>query len=214
MKKNNLKICGFTLAEVLITLGMIGIVAEMTIPTLMNNVQDQAYKIAYKKAYSVMTQALASANSDYSIQPRTVWCNAPESLSNWTAFKSKFNIIKECNDTSFNDCWAVGENAHAAAYPPGVPGPEPQTGTQISFFVDNSGMQWAYHPCYFYLVDTNGLKKPNKYGKDRFRFTFAHDLSNPQSNGLQDRIWVPGDYSTDPNWCVSGNCYYTSWILN
>ena len=40
----------FTLAEVLITLGIIGIVAEMTIPTLMNNVQDQAFKAAWKKS--------------------------------------------------------------------------------------------------------------------------------------------------------------------
>ena len=41
IKKN-----AFTLAEVLITLGIIGIVAAITIPTLINNVQDAQYKTA------------------------------------------------------------------------------------------------------------------------------------------------------------------------
>lgn len=47
----------FTLAEVIITLGIIGITAEITIPTLMQNVKDKNYKIAYKQAYSVASQA-------------------------------------------------------------------------------------------------------------------------------------------------------------
>lgn len=39
----------FTLAEVLITLGIIGVVAAMTIPTLMNKTNDAELKSAYKK---------------------------------------------------------------------------------------------------------------------------------------------------------------------
>ena len=39
----------FTLSEVLITLMIIGVVAAMTIPTLMQTFQDYFYKIAYKK---------------------------------------------------------------------------------------------------------------------------------------------------------------------
>ena len=44
---------GFTLAEVLITLGIIGVVAAMTMPTLMNSTQGAQYKTAYKKALSL-----------------------------------------------------------------------------------------------------------------------------------------------------------------
>ncbi|MBQ3642196.1 type II secretion system protein [bacterium] len=50
---------GFTLAEVLITLVIIGVIAAMTVPTLMNNTQGQEYKAAYKKAISTLNQALA-----------------------------------------------------------------------------------------------------------------------------------------------------------
>ena len=48
---------GFTLAEVLITLGIIGVVAAMTIPTLMMNYQKQVWESKLKKAYSVATNA-------------------------------------------------------------------------------------------------------------------------------------------------------------
>ena len=49
---------GFTLAEVLTTLMVIGVVAAMTIPTLMNSTTDQQLKVAYKKAMSVLGQGV------------------------------------------------------------------------------------------------------------------------------------------------------------
>lgn len=48
----------FTLAEVLITLGIIGVVAAMTMPTLINQTNGAQYKAAYKKALSVLSQAV------------------------------------------------------------------------------------------------------------------------------------------------------------
>lgn len=52
MKKN-----GFTLAEVLITLAIIGVVATMTLPALMNNTQEQQARTALKKAINTLTIA-------------------------------------------------------------------------------------------------------------------------------------------------------------
>ncbi len=49
---------GFTLAEVLITLGIIGVVAAMTMPTLINSTQGAQYKSAFKKALSAISQAV------------------------------------------------------------------------------------------------------------------------------------------------------------
>jgi len=49
---------GFTLAEVLTTLMVIGVVAAMTIPTLLNSTADQQAKVAAKKAASVLSQAV------------------------------------------------------------------------------------------------------------------------------------------------------------
>ena len=52
------KIFVFTLAEVLITLGIIGVVAAMTIPTLISNTNGAQFKTAYKKALSTLNQAV------------------------------------------------------------------------------------------------------------------------------------------------------------
>lgn len=57
---------GFTLAEVLITLGIIGVVAAMTIPTLITNINSAKYKVQFKKVISTLNQAalLGQANFD------------------------------------------------------------------------------------------------------------------------------------------------------
>lgn len=52
-----LKKIGFTLAEVLITLGIIGVVAAMTMPTLVSKYRQRALETAFKKTYSNLMQA-------------------------------------------------------------------------------------------------------------------------------------------------------------
>ena len=49
---------GFTLAEVLITLGIIGVVAAMTMPSLINRTQGKELEAGFKRAYSILTQAI------------------------------------------------------------------------------------------------------------------------------------------------------------
>ena len=53
-----MKINAFTMAEVLITLGIIGVVAAMTLPALMNNHRNKALEAGLKRSYSVLSQAL------------------------------------------------------------------------------------------------------------------------------------------------------------
>ena len=52
-----MKKCGFTLAEVLITLGIIGVVAAMTIPNLIANTNGAKFKSQFKKTLSTLNQA-------------------------------------------------------------------------------------------------------------------------------------------------------------
>lgn len=49
---------GFTMAEVLITIGIIGVVAAMTLPALINNAQNKELEEGLKRSYSVLSQAL------------------------------------------------------------------------------------------------------------------------------------------------------------
>ena len=73
------KIEGFTLAEVLITLGIIGVVAAMTIPNLIANTNGAKYRSGFKKAISTLSQAglMAQAQYDYDF----AGISAPEATS-------------------------------------------------------------------------------------------------------------------------------------
>lgn len=61
MRKNH----GFTLAEVLITLGIIGVVAAMTLPTLIANTNSAKFKSQFKKTLSTLNQAGLMAQAQY-----------------------------------------------------------------------------------------------------------------------------------------------------
>ena len=58
------KFDGFTLAEVLITLGIIGVVAALTLPALVQNYRNQVVETRLKKVYSVMNQAIVQSEVD------------------------------------------------------------------------------------------------------------------------------------------------------
>lgn len=55
----------FTLAEVLITLGIIGIIAAMTLPSVVNKYQERVTVTKVKKFYSLINQALLMAIKDH-----------------------------------------------------------------------------------------------------------------------------------------------------
>ena len=63
--KSSTRSIAFTLAEVLITLGIIGVVAAMTLPSVINNYKRTEAETALKRAYSLMSQALRAAVAEH-----------------------------------------------------------------------------------------------------------------------------------------------------
>lgn len=59
-----MKNTGFTLAEVLITLGIIGVVAALTIPGLLTKINNIKLKSQFKEGYSLLAQAVRMYNQD------------------------------------------------------------------------------------------------------------------------------------------------------
>lgn len=197
---------GFTLAEVLITLGIIGVVAAITIPILMNNIQDQQYKTAYKKAFSVASQAWISAVNDNTLAQHTSASDTASIQNNFNVFMSKFIATKICPAGGDNStCWPSGD-LYYSAHPT----------TTAPAFIDTSGFCWAF--CYtcageVIFVDTNGFKQPNKWGQDRFILPTVN-ISGGNTGDLVKIIPVV-DTGYNINLCPSGNihpCYSTSWL--
>lgn len=104
MKKVGRKRKGFTLAEVLITLGIIGVVAALTIPTLMANYQKTQYVAALKKAYAEVTEALRLMANDAGCPDNLGCADAFHGSGNTAidtpvvgnAFKKYFKLAKDC----------------------------------------------------------------------------------------------------------------------
>lgn len=71
MEKGDKKKLAFTLAEVLITLGIIGIVAALTIPSLMSNYRKKVIETRLSKFYATINNAIKLAEYDY--DDRTGW---------------------------------------------------------------------------------------------------------------------------------------------
>ena len=88
MDKKNKQLNAFTLAEVLITLGIIGIVAALTLPTVMSNYKKKVVVTKMKKFYTTMNQAVKlssveNGDEDYwSIEGENLNLN-PDATMDW-----------------------------------------------------------------------------------------------------------------------------------
>lgn len=104
------KFKAFTLAEVLVTLGIIGVVSAMTVPTLMQNYQRQSYVTQLHKIYNEFGQAAERYKADnnlVSIREGRIIGNADE----LNAFlKRYFKVVKDCGgrywSSASNACFA------------------------------------------------------------------------------------------------------------
>lgn len=89
---------GFTLAEVFITLGIIGIVAAMTLPTLIGKYQEKVTMTKVKKAYSILSQVYQKAQIDNGGLKAYEWTPCPS--NNCISYKLKpyFKLLKACSN--------------------------------------------------------------------------------------------------------------------
>ena len=143
--------CGaFTLAEVLITLGIIGVVAAMTMPSLMQNYKRQQATARIKKFVSVINQALISAEND--LGPREDWVIGETDNSD-SAYNFLNTYIKPyIKSADIEKRTLFGRNMATLR------------------FVDGSQMSVKVGACYDIWYDINGEKGPNEKGKDIFVF--------------------------------------------
>ena len=96
----------FTLAEVLITLGIIGIVSAMTIPTLINNYKEKVRDNQFKKVYAMLNQAVQLTAIDFNNRPRchygTPFANADCNEFN-LKLRNNMRVIKFCDTKSYDN---------------------------------------------------------------------------------------------------------------
>ena len=177
----------FTLAEVLIVIGIIGIIANMTIPTLIENATEAQTRSGLKVAYSILSQAMTQISSENSGTIAGI-CEDFDDVCFKNMFKPALKYTKECNgQIATNGCWASVQYLDGSSYSwidnAGADSP--------AGLILNNGMlvafRWHYKNCAYpgnnkcgwIAVDINGFKKPNRWGKDTFNFHVADGVVKP-----------------------------------
>lgn len=151
---------GFTLAEVLITLGIIGVVAAMTIPTLMNQTGQAEFKTGFKKMISTLNQAVtmnvALDSTDFTALTATT--TGSTDASPYALFTNRMNIIRSATDSAgLSGTGSLMTSTANANYTLFF-----NDGMALSFSQTQTACGTTAATGCKALVDVNGTKKPNK----------------------------------------------------
>lgn len=182
------KICsnsdGFTLAEVLITLAIIGVVAALTIPALMANYQKSQYITQLKAVYSQLSQGVKMMMADEGVNKVTDTNTLTVENDDYEAAKVRigaflrkyFKVVKDCGIEAPSPCFAdnvkhlsgadLGPFSYSEYYRVII-----ASGASVCMTPGRTGLPAGA------TVDINGLKNPNTLGRDIFSFSYYYDGS-------------------------------------
>lgn len=212
---------GFTLAEVLITLGIIGIVAALTMPGLITKCKEMQYRVTYKKVYSSLNQAMKYAQEDDGID-LTLSAKRINGVMRTNNIGEIFKYISRyykatttCFDNNADKCW-VCEKGEAGYIPNGAPDWLGCSKRSYAFIDANGVAYYLYDNTEFPIViDINGDRKPNQLGRDRFVMRFGDSLEpNKDYPDTVNAVLLWKDIKDKWRWCPQGDCLYNTWIRN
>ncbi len=178
------KKCAFTLAEVLITLGIIGVVAALTIPTLMQKFDERETITKVKKMYTVLSQAYQTYIAENG-KPNDTTHDSEGAAQLFSIFAPYLNVQSDCGTSNSGQCisndmykYKNGDNAGSYGSDSSSYKVTLSDGSSLWFSSPNNG---AYFDIYY---DENGKKGPNKWGYDLFHFVARIDDEKLLPNGL------------------------------
>ena len=189
---------GFTLAEVLITLGIIGVVAAMTIPTLMSNTGKSEFKTAFKKVVSAVNQAVTmSVAVDY-LDFGDAYAGDTTTESILSIISKKMQIAKT-ESSGVDDVKRMFKDSGATNYTiffaDGMVLSYPQTAAKCSNYKAPS----AATECAA-IIDVNGTKNPNKLSNCQTDITTGTNAEVDNDKGVTD---INGSYCKEDNAFIS-----------
>lgn len=187
---------GFTLAETLITLSIIGVIAAMTVPTLMTRVQHHGYVVALKKFHNslqnvikLLPENLGCSSGDYACAMDGI---RTDNKFNLEALSSQFKLIVDTDNCKYKHY-----GYDVACF---------QTADGALIFEEAANVQLASIG-----VDINGTKGPNLEGRDIFHFDIAF-VDNKYNSGIRVGTVLPtgsklhANYYGSPSFHWKYNC--------
>lgn len=190
--RNSICTKGFTLSEVLLVLSVIGIIAALTIPTLIQKANSAQNVSQLKKTYSALSQAfnmLISDNGGDIADNAYLWSGNSMHSNVMNAFATKMNFIKTCIGAD-GECWYTNAVPYLnttlgmwSANPDAKINAKAvlSDGTMLMFDIYSGFCTYDYSTindgnpldaevCGAIIVDVNGKAGPNMRGRDVFSF--------------------------------------------
>ena len=162
---------GFTLAEVLITLGVIGVVAAITIPNLIQNYKKHVLENRLKQTVSILQQAVVRSSVDNGT-PDTWGVNGFDSTIFEVYIKPYLSVVKTCTNSSDASC-NINFNYQGTGSGKWV------DARYAKKYILNNGSAIIYYPAGNYghrrglfLIVPFNTNKNLIYGKNIFTFNF------------------------------------------
>ena len=201
-----MKNTGFTMSEVLITLGVIGVIAAMTLPSVIKSYQKQVTVNRLKESYNTLSQAFQRAVTEH---------DAP---AYWTYDDNNLDFFVE---TYIAPYIKIIKKSSTAPTHYNIDGKtEMQYYKYYNHYYLANGTEFTVYTIsgytnthYFINIDINGIKGPNKYGRDVFRTQFqktTKSLSLTKTfvfNGIND------SFSDIKSNCKSHGIFCGAWIM-
>ncbi len=178
--KSNKK--AFTLAEVLVTMGIIGVVSALTVPNLIKNHQTQTLVTQLHKVYSEFSQAIQLYMSDQKVESlaETELYNNSTGLKNF--INDYFKVVSDCGNSYTSNAGAkCFSSGNYYAIDNDTTGKTLTSGncTGMAFTLASGAAVCAETgtsgvPLYL-EVDVNGAQSPNMFGRDFFTIFVNND---------------------------------------
>lgn len=215
MLKKSKKI-GFTLAETLITLGIIGVVAALVIPPLISQYEQTQNIVAWKKIYSTIDQAQRQIMNDNggSLTNGFGLITSADRVASSNNFAVGFipylRVVKQCGaDPSAiqQGCYsgtfkALTDDYTVTNYPATYNASVIlNDGAFVLFYSGTTSGTFSNDSHLF--IDVNGSKLPNRFGKDIF------DMFYNSTKG----IFVPNNYGSTNQKCDGDGWNCSSYYL-
>lgn len=174
----------FTLAEVLITLGIIGVVASLTIPNVVNYFQEREMVTRLLKFNSTLQQAVQLWKQDIDCNSDIYTCLSYQGITDnqLDGFEPIAKFMKITSraitnsDRSSADWLPENNFNYYGNIDIGAYGKVAKTGSNTLAYLLNDGTTFSVDidPLKFCItVDVNGKKLPNRVGKDVFNMTLG-----------------------------------------
>ena len=185
VRERGYKKFAFTLAEVLITLGVIGVVSALTMPTLIKHYQQHETVNRLKQTYSIISQAVRMSETENGLLETWEIPNANSNHSNDCYNKGKQffdqylkQYIKYAKDCTTFECFAESYTRPNGKIYNNIL-------TTYNIVLANGSVVGFYPHDTFAsaYVDLNGKKGPNKFGRDFFNIFINR---TPRSDNLGD----------------------------